>query len=317
MNDDELREDEAEVARLQARLAPLRFRAGEVPLPRRAGRTGRATWVARVGAVAAMIAIAAAGTWLGRTRVDRSSLAATAVSGAPTIAGAPLTAGASLPPGSWLETDPQSRARVHLPGLGEVEVLPGSRLRALPGVPGHHLELAHGAISARVDAPPRLFVIDTPSASAIDLGCAYTLETDDDGNGSLRVTSGWVELSWHGHPVRVLDGTTARLSRNGASLPLRDDAPEAVVRAAALLENGDASIATTLANEARLEDAITLWNALPRVAGASRELLEARLRELVPPPESVTRDAVLALDAVALESWVDAIRAADHAPPHD
>jgi len=36
------------------------------------------------------------------------------------------------------------------------------------------------------------FVVDTPSASAVDLGCAYTLHVNDDGSGTLRTTLvGW------------------------------------------------------------------------------------------------------------------------------
>ena len=43
-------------------------------------------------------------------------------------------------------------------------------------------------------APPRLFFVDTPAGVAADLGCAYTLEVDDHGDGLLHVTSGWVAL---------------------------------------------------------------------------------------------------------------------------
>jgi len=40
-----------------------------------------------------------------------------------------------------------------------------------------------------------VFVVDTPSASAIDLGCAYTLHVNEDGSGTLRTTLGWVGFS--------------------------------------------------------------------------------------------------------------------------
>ena len=46
-------------------------------------------------------------------------------------------------------------------------------------------------MSARIWAPPRLFYVNTPSAVAEDLGCAYTLEVDDlgekDSGGSRDV----------------------------------------------------------------------------------------------------------------------------------
>ena len=58
----------------------------------------------------------------------------------------------------------------------------------------HRLALDVGAIQARISAPPRLFVVETPSATAVDLGCQYTLAVDPRGGGLIHVTVGWVEL---------------------------------------------------------------------------------------------------------------------------
>jgi len=42
--------------------------------------------------------------------------------------------------------------------------------------------------------------VNTPSALAVDLGCAYTLQVDDSGAGLLRTRMGWVGFSaeWAG-----------------------------------------------------------------------------------------------------------------------
>ena len=50
----------------------------------------------------------------------------------------------------------------------------------------HGLALARGEIRAKISAPPRLFFVDTPSGTAVDLGCEYTLQTDEDGTGMLQ-----------------------------------------------------------------------------------------------------------------------------------
>ena len=47
---------------------------------------------------------------------------------------------------------------------------------------------------ARVVAPPRVLVVETPAADAVDLGCAYALEVEADGSTRLSVTSGQVAL---------------------------------------------------------------------------------------------------------------------------
>ena len=54
------------------------------------------------------------------------------------------------------------------------------------------MSLAQGTIHARIWAPPKFFFVNTPSAVAIDLGCAYTLQVDEDGAGLVQVTHGWV-----------------------------------------------------------------------------------------------------------------------------
>jgi len=97
--------------------------------------------------------------------------------------------------GQVLETDGRSRARIAVGSIGNVDIDENTRVRLLATEPTEHrLELTRGKMSARIWAPPRLFFVDTPSAVAADLGCAYTLEVDDQGASKLRVTSGWVAL---------------------------------------------------------------------------------------------------------------------------
>src|SRR5256885_9219045 len=40
--------------------------------------------------------------------------------------------------------------------------------------------------------------VDTAAGTAVDLGCEYVLNTDEDGLGLLRVTKGWVSFQWKG-----------------------------------------------------------------------------------------------------------------------
>ncbi len=51
---------------------------------------------------------------------------------------------------------------------------------------------------ALIWAPPGQFIVDTPSAVAVDLGCRYSLEVHDDGSGVLRVEAGWVGFEHRG-----------------------------------------------------------------------------------------------------------------------
>jgi hypothetical protein len=243
------------------------------------------------------------------------TFAVTRLAGAPRLGGAAMGATGLLGVGEWLETDRTSIARVTVASIGEVEVLGEARLRLTAiGDEQLRLDLARGTIWARVLAPPRLFVVGTPSATAVDLGCAYTLSVDDTGAGALRVASGWVALEDGPRASFVPAGATCR-TRPGAGpgTPSFDDAPAALRDALARFDfeqGGEAAAREALA-AARAEDALTVWHLLARVDAPLRRDVYRRLATLAPPPPSVSEALVLGLDRGALAAWRRAIMKSD------
>jgi anti-sigma factor RsiW len=234
------------------------------------------------------------------------------LAGTPRIGTAIVTGRAALREGEWLETDGISRARIAVGRIGEVEVRPRTRVRLLDARPAaHRLALARGAIEAKVDAPPRLFIVETPAGTAIDLGCAYTLETDSLGNGAIHVTAGWVEFAWRERRSIVPLGFTA-LTRAGMGpgTPVAHDAPAPLREAVTAFDfrAGGAAAARAALASARAEDAVSLWHLLARVERRLRAEVYDGLVELVPPPDGVTRQAALNLDAATLERYWSTIR---------
>jgi hypothetical protein len=202
--------------------------------------------------------------------------------------------------------DGDSRAEIEVGAIGWVEVEPNSRVRLLEArLTEHRLALDRGALTARIWAPPRIFFVDTPSAVAVDYGCAYRLTVDDDGGGLLHVTSGQVALELDGRSSLVPAGAAcATRPGRGPGTPFFVDAPEALRSALAQFDfesGGPEALATVLAS-ARKRDTLTLWYLLAR-AGEERGAVYDRLAALVPPPSGVTRERVLSLDEPALERW--------------
>src|SRR5882672_9142570 len=150
------------------------------------------------------------------------------LNGAPRIGSSRMDDKGRLAVGQWLETDSDSRAQIDVGSIGQVEIDPNTRVRLVETKPTEHrLELAHGKMSARIWAPPRLFFVDTPAGVAADLGCAYTLEVDDRGAGLLHVTSGWVALQLQERESIVPAGATcATWPGVGPGTPYFDDASE-------------------------------------------------------------------------------------------
>lgn len=260
-----------------------------------------------------VLALGLAGIWrvTSRKEAAKASWQVARLSGAPRIGARTIGGTARLRVGEWLQTDDRSSARLAVADIGSVEVAPNSRLRLVETHPGaHRLALARGSLRASVNAPPRLFFVETPSAVAVDLGCAYTLGVDDAGGSLLRVTSGWVALEREGRESIVPAGAVCATRPGiGPGTPCFADAPETLKRALRALDferGGTAALRTVLA-QAREKDSLTLWHLLSRVGPDERPAVYERLAALAPPPEDVTRAGVLRLDPAMLDSWRDEI----------
>jgi hypothetical protein len=170
------------------------------------------------------------------------------------------------------------------------------------------MELQKGTMHATISAPPRLFFVNTPSAEAIDLGCKYTLNVDEKGAGLLTVELGWVSLNVNGResivPVGAMCATRPGI---GPGTPYFHDAPQALKDALNRFdfENGGVESINTVLSVARERDAITVWHLLFRLSGQDRERVYDRLAAMVPLPEGVTKEGVLALDRTMLDRWRD------------
>src|SRR5205085_6062020 len=202
------------------------------------------------------------------------------------------------------------RAQIAVSSIGNVEIDENTRVRLLETHDTEHrLELARGKMSARIWAPPRLFFVDTPSAVAADLGCAYTLEVDDRGASLLRVTLGWVALELKDRESMVPAGAACETRPGvGPGTPYFEDASPAFREALEKVdfENNAAALASLL-DQARPRDTLTLWHLLARVDGEERVRVYEKMAAFVPPPPGVTREGVLQLNQQMLESWRHAL----------
>jgi hypothetical protein len=267
---------------------------GEFRSQHRPPEIARRSW----GAVAAAIALMSVGTWL--------------ISGDAPEGWQVARAGAApsrLSVGQTLETGDAGRATMNVGSIGYIEVEPNSRLRLERARANEQrMSLEHGLIHAFIWAPPRTFVVDTPSAVATDLGCVYTLAVDKDGGGQVRVLAGWVSFEHAGHESFIPAGA-ACMTRRGDSpgTPYREQSSPAFRQALQdydFAHGGDRALAVVLA-EATKDDAFTLWHLLTRAEPAEQPRIYDTLASLVPPPGGVTREGVLRGDRRMLDRWWD------------
>jgi ferric-dicitrate binding protein FerR (iron transport regulator) len=308
-----------DVARLERVLAPLRQRP---PLPALPPRRRPRRWP--IAAAGTVVTCAAAVTVWWWTRdpvrpaqlVDRCATAPdaggfrfTATSGAPRCAGS-TTADGWLPVGEWLETGAGDRARVVVADIGELDLAEDSRLALRATGPAEHrLALDRGRLHARVIAPPRLFVIETPAATAIDLGCEYDLEVAPGGDGLLRVTSGSVELARGPTQTSIVPmGTSARIRRDlGPGTPWAETSSTDLRAAIDRWDLGDRTALEDILARATARDTATLWNLLDQLVGGERGRVVDAIEALVAVPEWVRRDPLISGDAAAISDLREAL----------
>jgi len=226
---------------------------------------------------------------------------------------------AQLSAGQVLITDTNSAASVGLAEIGEFSVDPDSRVRLVESAPGRErLALELGTIHAAIWAPPGQFVVDTPAATAVDLGCAYTLQVNQDGSGMLRTTLGWVGFHKDGHDSFIPAGAVSITQvEQGPGTPYFEDASEKLRDALyafdfeSLSAEHRAEALRIIISHTRVRDAFTLWHLLFRVPDDERPLVYDRLSSLVAPPSGVTREGTLALNSQMMDSWWNAFDLGD------
>jgi hypothetical protein len=244
------------------------------------------------------------------------------IQGTPRIGAKAVTANQApsrLHVGQTIVTNGDSRASLSQADLGEIRIDPNSRVRLVQTDPNRkRIQLDVGTIHAAIWAPAGTFVVDTPSAVAIDLGCAYTLQVAPDGSGSIRTTLGWVGFHLNGRDSFIPAGAMCSTRRElGPGVPYFEDATPAFRVAVAQFDSSpqdsparSAALAMIL-SEARAQDVLSLWHLLSRTTGAERAQVYARFAALVPPPKGVTHAGILNLDQSMLDLWWNSLGLGD------
>jgi hypothetical protein len=194
--------------------------------------------------------------------------------------------------------------RLQSPAVGTIDLGANTTVRLLENRSRRHrLALTAGTIHAKTTSQPGVFVIDTPKARAVDLGCEYTLTIAPGGGGELHVIAGWVDLT-HGYETQgyaqslVPQGASAVIAPDGAlGVPVFDDAAPAFHQA---IRNHDVR---GIVAHARTRDAFTLLNFFRLASPDGCGILYDRLNQLVPAPASITRESVRDWTPSSTELW--------------
>jgi hypothetical protein len=292
-----------EIARLEVALAQFRYR-GRPPAPTRRPRAWWRWTAAAAALIAGVIAVRALAPRPEPTawQVDRAA-------GLARVGRRDATASMRVERGDVLRTGAGAELELLADRVGRVELGPQSELRASSG---KGLSLARGTLHAFIWAPPREFVVETPSSSTVDLGCEYTLDVDSAGNGIVRVSLGWVAFQFHDRESFIPAGAQcATRKSSGPGIPFYEDATQPLRTSLARFERGDSAALAGILAGARPRDGLTLWHLLSRTQPKDRAAVFTRFAELVALPPEVSGTNVERLDAHALDLCWDALKLED------
>ncbi|HKE26664.1 MAG TPA: FecR domain-containing protein [Bryobacteraceae bacterium] len=295
-----------QIERMERALEPFRFHRRSERLNRPAPRARHWLWAA---AAAAVVLCAA---WLSRGSLAPAAPTAWQVAGVEGTArlgsnGAQVAM--AVRSGQVVRTGNRSQVTLEADPVGRVDLGPDSELRASTS---SNLLLRRGQLHAFIWARPRDFVVDTPSASAVDLGCEYTLNVNDTGDGRLRVSLGWVAFQYGQHEAFIPAGAECvTRRRSGPGIPFYEDASDRFRRSLEIYEDGSAAALPAILAEARSRDGLTLWHLLTRVAPSDRGQVFDRFARLVTLPAEVTRDAAVRGDPHTIDLCWDALNLED------
>jgi hypothetical protein len=289
-----------ETERLERTLGPLRYRHRS-ELFRETPQRPRIWWAA-----AAAMALAAAGlSQLAAPGARNTGWEVTNLEGAARMGDRSAALSMKVGQGQVLRTAGGSQISLQADDVGKIDLGPDSELRATTD---RKVLLQRGMLHAFIWAPPREFVVDTPGARAVDLGCEYTLNVDDAGNGLLKVSLGWVAFQSGDHESFIPAGAECVThKRTGPEIPYYADSSDGFRMALSDFERGDGSGLGRILAAARPRDGLTLWHLMTRVPERERQVVFDRFAQLVTLPPEVSRTGVLRKDAHALDLCWDAL----------
>jgi hypothetical protein len=283
-----------EIERLERLLAPLRQGGQTARRPVRSTRPPY--WLA----AAAAVVLAAVGLMrFAAPAAPTTAWQVASLEGTAHVGGSDATIAMAVRTGQSLQTGNASALTLEADQLGQVDLGPDSELSAAAG---SRLLLRRGTLHAYIWAPPRQFVVDTPAARAIDLGCEYTVTVNRSGDGLLRVGYGWVAFQFEDRESFIPAGAECVTRRRlGPGIPYYADAPQPLRDGLDRFERGEEAALDSILASARPRDGLTLWHLLTRVPAPDRGRVFDRFAQLEPLPAEVAREGALSKDAHTLD----------------
>ncbi len=209
--------------------------------------------------------------------------------------------------GQSLLTENFSRATIHVPKVGNVEVGENSLIVLTKAKDGdNRIILRRGSINVTSTSNMPEFSIELKNYIVTDRGGEFSVSIDNQENAKIFVKYGFVEIQKNGEIIYLDEGYSCEI-RPGfkISTPYRDEASAALKEEVANFDyhkGGENSI-DKIMELATEKDMLTLLALIPKSSQLKRQHLFQAIANKFPPPESVTRMGIIRGDSQMLYLW--------------
>ena len=209
--------------------------------------------------------------------------------------------------GESLLTENNSRAAIHVPKVGNVEVNENSLIVLTKAKDGdNRIILRQGSINVTNTSNMPEFSIELNNYIVIDRGGEFNISIDDEENAKIFVKYGFAEIQKNEENIYLDEGYICEI-RSGFKIgtPYRADASEALKEEVTIFDyrNGGENSINKIMELAVEKDMLTLLALIPKSSQLKRQLLFQAIANKFPPPESVTRMGIIKGDSQMLYLW--------------
>jgi RNA polymerase sigma-70 factor (ECF subfamily) len=224
-------------------------------------------------------------------------------SGQPMMDNKKIAQGDQFKPNSTITTDNQSSVTFSIPEVGKVMIDSSSIVKRAEK--GSELIIEEGQMKKYEGNANDFLIVQTPLAKVKEFyqGSAFKLKIMNRDATLITVESGWLTVGVNDFTSYIPKNYDCLISKGRYVLPYYQDTK---VELKSLVEGftgvNDPSIGTILSLVTK-KDAILLWHLLQLVSNENRFVVFDKLNELVPAPNSVTKEGIQALNKDMLMKW--------------
>ncbi|AFH50686.1 DNA-directed RNA polymerase specialized sigma subunit [Ignavibacterium album JCM 16511] len=203
---------------------------------------------------------------------------------------------------STLLTDENSNAKIIIPHTGVIEAEPNTSISRTRK--DFELKVSKGKIIKKAESQENKLTIQTDIADFNEeLSSDFELTINEERN-SLFVFKGTVKVVVKGFESVVPENFACDIRKGKFAVPYNPNSDKQIINLIKEYSGPADPNMVVIVSLATKSDALSLWHILQLSSEGNRPIVFKKLNELVPPPDSVTKEGIQKLNRDMLDQWL-------------